>query len=58
MKNFNLTQMLQGCSKRNGMTVSASNPDGEPTVNRQSNDGQSQGKGKVNEEQEQHTDRE
>ena len=36
MKNFNLTQMLQGCSKRNGMTVSASNPDGEPTVNRQS----------------------
>ena len=36
----------------------AVNPDGEPTVNRQSNDGQSQGKGKVNEEQEQHTDRE
>ena len=36
MKHFNLTQMLQGCSKRNGMTVSASNPDGEPTVNRQS----------------------
>ncbi|MBR2166806.1 MAG: InlB B-repeat-containing protein, partial [Paludibacteraceae bacterium] len=33
---FNLTQMLLGCSKRNGMTVSASNPDGEPTVNRQS----------------------
>lgn len=24
MRNFNLTQMLQGCSKRNGMTVSAS----------------------------------
>ena len=36
----------------------AVNPDGETTVNRQSNDGQSQGKGKVNEEQEQHTDRE
>lgn len=38
MKNMylNLTQMLQGCSKRNGMTVRASNPDGEPTVNRQS----------------------
>ena len=36
MKHINLTQMLQGCSKRNGMTVSASNPDGEPTVNRQS----------------------
>lgn len=36
MKHINLTQMLQGCSKRNGMTVRASNPDGEPTVNRQS----------------------
>lgn len=38
MKNMylNLTQMLQGCSKRNGMTVRASNPDGEPMVNRQS----------------------
>ena len=36
----------------------AVNPDGEPTVNRQSTDGQSQGKGKVNEEQDQHTDRE
>lgn len=36
MKNIYLTQMLQGCSKRNGMTVRASNPDGEPTVNRQS----------------------
>ena len=34
MKHINLTQMLQGCSKRNGMTVRASNPDGE--VNRQS----------------------
>ena len=32
--------------------------DSRTTVNRQSTDGQSQGKGKVNEEQEQHTDRE
>ena len=36
MKNFNLIEMLQGCSKRNGMTVRQSNPDGLPTVNRQS----------------------
>jgi CBS domain containing-hemolysin-like protein len=36
----------------------AVNPDGETTVERQSNDGQSQDKGKVNEEKEQHTDRE
>ena len=35
-KNFNLIEMLQGCSTRNGMTVSASNPDGQTTVNRQS----------------------
>lgn len=36
MKKNNLIEMLQGCSMRNGMPVSASNPDGEPTVNRQS----------------------
>jgi len=36
MKNVNLIEMLRGCSKRNGMAVSASNPDGQPTVNRQS----------------------
>ena len=37
MKNYyNLIQMLQGCSKRNGTAVYASNPDGQPTVNRQS----------------------
>ena len=33
MKNYyNLIQMLQGCSKRNGTAVYASNPDGQPTV--------------------------
>lgn len=31
MKHINLTQMLQGCSKRNGMTVSASGSDGAQT---------------------------
>ncbi|MBQ6978998.1 MAG: Ig-like domain-containing protein [Paludibacteraceae bacterium] len=36
MKNFNLIEMLQGCSKRNGTTFRQSNPDGQPTVNRQS----------------------
>lgn len=36
MKNVNLIEMLRGCSKRNGMAVSAPNPDGQPTVNRQS----------------------
>ena len=36
MKKINLIEMLQGCSKRNGMTVRQSNPDGETTVNRQS----------------------
>jgi uncharacterized repeat protein (TIGR02543 family) len=35
-KNFNLIEMLQGCSKRNGTAVYASNPDGQPTVKRQS----------------------
>ena len=32
MKNVYLIEMLLGCSKRNGMAVSASNPDGQPTV--------------------------
>ena len=36
MKNFNLIEMLQGCSKRNRTAVYASNPDGQPTVKRQS----------------------
>ena len=36
MKNFNLIEMLQGCSKRNGTTFRQSNPDGQTTVNRQS----------------------
>jgi uncharacterized repeat protein (TIGR02543 family) len=36
MKKFNLIEMLQGCSKRNGTTFRHSNPDGQPTVNRQS----------------------
>ena len=36
MKKINLIGMLQGCSKRNGTAVYASNPDGQPTVNRQS----------------------
>ena len=36
MKNVNLIEMLRGCSKRNGMTFRQSNPDGQPTVNRQS----------------------
>ena len=31
MKNFNLTQMLQGCSRSNEMTVSASNSGGGKT---------------------------
>ena len=33
---FNLTEKLQGCSKQKGMVVCTSNPDGEPTVKRQS----------------------
>ena len=33
---FNLTEKLQGCSKQKGMVVCTSNPDGQPTVNRQS----------------------
>ena len=36
MKKINLIEMLQGCSKRNGTAVYASNPDGQPTVNRRS----------------------
>ncbi len=36
MKNFNLIEKLQGCSKRNGTAVYASNPDGQTTVKRQS----------------------
>ncbi len=36
MKNFNLIEMLQGCSKRNGTTFRQSNPDSQPTVSRQS----------------------
>ncbi|MBR2168516.1 MAG: InlB B-repeat-containing protein, partial [Paludibacteraceae bacterium] len=36
MKNFNLIEMLRGCSKRSGTTFRQSNPDGQPTVNRQS----------------------
>ena|GEM_PF-2707472 len=36
MKKINLIEMLQGCSKRNGTTFRQSNPDGQPTVNRQS----------------------
>ena len=35
-KNVNLIEMLRGCSKRNGTTFRQSNPDGQPTVNRQS----------------------
>ena len=35
-KKINLIEMLQGCSKRNGTTFRQSNPDGQPTVNRQS----------------------
>ena len=29
MKKINLIEMLQGCSKRNGTAVYASNPDGQ-----------------------------
>ena len=36
MKNFNLIEKLQGCSKRNGTTFRQSNPDGQTTVKRQS----------------------
>ena len=36
MKNVNLIEMLRGCSKRNGTTFRQYNPDGQPTVNRQS----------------------